>query len=106
VKVAKACANAVRGTTGGFVNVQGIGLDLPDKGMVQVSLNLTHPKRTKIHQVLEVVRNEARRFGATVVETEIVGMVPLFALLDALKYYLQPEKLSWWSGRSKGEDLL
>ena len=93
VKVAKACANAVRGTTGGFVNVQGIGLDLPDKGMVQVSLNLTHPKRTKIHQVLEVVRNEARRFGATVVETEIVGMVPLFALLDALKYYLQPEKL-------------
>ena len=70
-----------------------IGLDLPDKGMVQVSLNLTHPKRTKIHQVLEVVRNEARRFGATVVETEIVGMVPLFALLDALKYYLQPEKL-------------
>ncbi len=93
VEVAKACADAVRATTGGFVNVQGIGLDMPAKGMVQVSLNLTHPRRTKIHQVLEVVRNEARRFGASVVETEIVGMVPLFALLDALRYYLQPEKL-------------
>ncbi len=93
VEVAKACANAVRNTTGGFVYVQGIGLDLPEKGMVQVSCNLTHPKRTKIHQVLEVVRMEAKRFGATVVETEIVGMVPLFSLLDALKYYLQPEKL-------------
>jgi glutamate formiminotransferase/formiminotetrahydrofolate cyclodeaminase len=93
LEVAKVCADAVRGTTGGFVNVQGIGLDLPAKNCVQVSLNLTHPKRTKIHQVLEVVRNEARRFGATVVETEIVGMVPLFALLDALRYYVQPEKL-------------
>jgi glutamate formiminotransferase/formiminotetrahydrofolate cyclodeaminase len=91
--VAKACADAVRGTTGGFVNVQGIGLDLPAKNCVQVSLNLTHPRRTKIHQVFEVVKNEARRFGATVIETELVGMVPLFALLDALKYYLQPEKL-------------
>jgi glutamate formiminotransferase/formiminotetrahydrofolate cyclodeaminase len=93
VEVAKACANAVRNTTGGFVYVQGIGLDLPEKGMVQVSCNLIHPKRTKIHQVLEVVRMEARRFGATVVETEIVGMVPLFSLIDALRYYLQPEKL-------------
>ena len=93
VKVAKICADAVRATTGGFVNVQGIGLELPEKNCAQVSLNLTHPKKTKIHQVLEVVKNEARRFGATVIETEIVGMVPLFALLDALKYYLQPEKL-------------
>jgi glutamate formiminotransferase/formiminotetrahydrofolate cyclodeaminase len=93
VAVAKACADAVRGTTGGFVNVQGIGLDLPAKNCVQVSINLTHPRRTKIHQVFEVVKNEARRFGATVIETEIIGMVPLFALLDALKYYLQPEKL-------------
>ncbi|MHA1965096.1 MAG: glutamate formimidoyltransferase [Candidatus Thorarchaeota archaeon] len=93
LEVAKVCADAVRGTTGGFVNVQGIGLDLPAKNCVQVSLNLTHPKRTKIHQVLEVVRNEARRFGATVIETEIVGMVPLFALLDALRYYIQPEEL-------------
>lgn len=93
LSAAKACADAVRGTTGGFVNVQAIGLDLPAKNCVQVSVNLTHPRRTKIHQVLEVVRNEARRFGATVFETEIVGMVPLFTLLDALRYYLQPEKL-------------
>jgi glutamate formiminotransferase/formiminotetrahydrofolate cyclodeaminase len=93
VRIAKECADAVRATTGGFVNVQGIGLDLPEKGMVQVSMNLTHPKRTKMHQVLEVVRSEAKRFGVSVVETEIIGMIPLFALIDAAKYYLQPEKL-------------
>jgi len=93
LEAAKACADAVRGTTGGFVNVQGIGLDLPAKNCVQVSLNLTHPRRTKIAQVFEVVKNEAARYGATVMETEIVGMVPLFALIDALKYYLRPEKL-------------
>ncbi|NHJ13058.1 MAG: glutamate formimidoyltransferase [Candidatus Thorarchaeota archaeon] len=93
LEAAKACANAVRGLTGGFANVQGIGLDLPAKDCVQVSLNLTHPRRTKIHQVFEVVKLEAQRFGATVIETEIVGMVPLFALLDALRYYLRPEKL-------------
>ncbi|NWF94748.1 MAG: glutamate formimidoyltransferase [Candidatus Thorarchaeota archaeon] len=93
VRVAKECADAVRATTGGFVHVQGIGLDLPKKGMVQVSLNLTHPRRTRIHQVLEAVRTEARRYGATVVETEIVGMIPLFAILDAFKYYVQPERL-------------
>jgi glutamate formiminotransferase/formiminotetrahydrofolate cyclodeaminase len=94
LEVAKSCANVVRGLTGGFVNVQGIGLDLPAKNCVQVSLNLTHPRRTKIHQVFEMVKLEAQRFGATVIETEIVGMVPLFALLDALRYYLQPEKLN------------
>jgi glutamate formiminotransferase/formiminotetrahydrofolate cyclodeaminase len=93
LEVAKSCANVVRGLTGGFVNVQGIGLDLPAKNCVQVSLNLTHPKRTKIHQVFEMVKLEAQRFGATVTETEIVGMVPLFALLDTLRYYLRPEKL-------------
>ncbi|MFX1262192.1 MAG: cyclodeaminase/cyclohydrolase family protein, partial [Promethearchaeota archaeon] len=93
IEVARSCANAVRATTGGFVNVQGIGLDLPAKNCVQVSVNLTHPKRTKIHQVFEMVKLEAQRFGATVIETEIVGMVPLFALLDALRYYLRPEKL-------------
>jgi glutamate formiminotransferase/formiminotetrahydrofolate cyclodeaminase len=93
IDVAKSCANVVRGLTGGFVNVQGIGLDLPAKNCVQVSLNLTHPKRTKIHQVFEMVKLEAQRFGATVIETEIVGMVPLFTLLDALRYYLRPERL-------------
>jgi len=93
IEVAKSCANVVRGLTGGFANVQGIGLELPAKNCVQVSLNLTHPRRTKIHQVFEMVKLEAQRFGATVIETEIVGMVPLFALLDALRYYLRPERL-------------
>jgi len=93
LRVAKACADAVRASTGGFVNVQAMGIDLPKRGMTQISMNLTNPRLTKMHQVLEVVRSEARRHGATVVATEIVGMVPLFTLIDTLSYYLQVEKL-------------
>ncbi len=93
IRVARACADAVRGSTGGFANVQAVGLSLPQKNMVQVSTNLTNPRRTKIHQVLEMVRLEARRFGASVVETEIVGMLPLFTILDAFQYYVQPVKI-------------
>jgi glutamate formiminotransferase/formiminotetrahydrofolate cyclodeaminase len=93
LRVAKACADAVKASAGGFVYVQAMGLDLPKKGMTQISMNLTNPRLTKMHQALEVVRMEARRHGATVVETEIVGMVPLFALIDALRYYFQVEKL-------------
>ena len=93
LRVAKACADAVKASAGGFVYVQAMGLDLPKKGMTQISMNLTNPRLTKMHQALEVVRMEARRHGAAVVETEIVGMVPLFALIDALRYYFQVEKL-------------
>ena len=89
VKAAKQIANAIREKTGGLKNVKAIGLKLEDRNQVQVSMNLTNCDETPIHRVLELVKAEAARFGARVVETEIVGLCPQKYLLDALNYYMQ-----------------
>lgn len=89
VAIAKEVAKFLRASSGGFCHVKGIGLALEDKGMVQVSMNLVDYEKNSIYRVLEMARMEARRWGVTVVETEIYGMVPAAAVLDSASYYLQ-----------------
>jgi glutamate formiminotransferase len=89
LQVAKKIAAAVRASSGGFCHVKGIGLALADRGLVQVSLNLVDHEKNPLYRVLETVRMEARRWGVTVAETEVYGMVPAAALLDSAAYYLQ-----------------
>jgi glutamate formiminotransferase len=62
---------------------------LEDKGMVQVSMNLTNYVKTSIPRVLETVRSEAARCGVQVVGTELIGPVPLGALEEVVRHYLQ-----------------
>ena len=59
------------------------------KPYVQVSMNLTNYKETPMAMVVETVRNEARRYGVSITETEVYGMIPVDALLAAAEYYLQ-----------------
>jgi glutamate formiminotransferase len=89
LSVAKAIAKAVRASSGGLPDVKAVGVDLADKGMVQVSMNLTDHRRSPMHLALERVRAEARSRGVEVAETEIYGMVPAEAMLDAAAHYLQ-----------------
>ncbi len=89
VAIAKEIAKYLRASSGGFCHVKGIGLSLEDKGMVQVSMNLTDYEKNSIYRVLEMARMEAKRWGVNVVETEIYGMVPAAAMLDSASYYLQ-----------------
>ncbi len=89
LSIAKAIATSVRASNGGVPNVKAVGVDLADRGMVQVSMNLTDHARTPMHLVLDRVRAEARRRGVEVAETEIYGMVPATAMLDAAAHYLQ-----------------
>ena len=89
VNVAKEIAKFMRASSGGFCHVKGIGLALEDKGMVQVSMNLVDYEKNSIYRVLEMARMEAKRWGVSVVETEIYGMVPAAAMLDSASYYLQ-----------------
>ncbi len=89
LSVAKAVARAVRASSGGMANVKAVAVDLADRGMVQVSMNLTDHEATPIHLALERVRAEARARGVEVAETEIYGMVPAAAMLDAAAHYLQ-----------------
>jgi len=94
LKIAKAIAHAVRGSSGGLRYVKALGLTLDERGIVQVSMNLTNYKKTPLARALELVRGEAARYGVPVVGTEIVGLVPEGALLDAAAHYLGVERFS------------
>ena len=89
VTIAQRIAKAVRHINGGYRYVRAIGLALEEEGLVQVSMNLTNFEKTPIPRVLETIRSEAVRHGVAVVGTEFVGPVPLMAIEEVLKHYLQ-----------------
>ena len=92
--VAKKIATGIRMSSGGFRFVKAMGIALQDRGIVQVSMNLTNYEKTPIFRVFEVVKREAARYGVNVLESEIVGLVPSAALMQAAEYYLQLEGFS------------
>jgi glutamate formiminotransferase len=92
--VADRIAKAVRHISGGFRYVRAIGLSLEEERMVQVSMNLVNYTKTPIPRVLETVRSEAARYGVNVAGTELVGPVPLGAVEEVLKHYLQVHDFS------------
>ena len=87
--VAKKIAAAIRHSSGGFRFVKAAGFSLKDRGIVQVSMNLTNYEKTPIFRVFETVKREADRYGVSILESEIVGLVPSAALTAAAEYYLQ-----------------
>jgi glutamate formiminotransferase len=87
--VAKKIAAAIRHSSGGFRFVKAAGFTLADRGIVQVSMNLTNYEKTPIYRVFETVKREAARHGVAILESEIVGLVPSAALFAAAEYYLQ-----------------
>lgn len=89
VSIAETIAKGVRFINGGYRFVRAIGLALEKEEMVQVSMNLTNYTKTPIPRVMETIRSEAARYGVAVAGAEIVGPVPLGALEEPLKHYLQ-----------------
>jgi glutamate formiminotransferase len=87
--VARKIAAGIRHSSGGFRYVKAAGFELKDRGIVQVSMNLTNYEKTPIHRVFETVKREAERYGVAVLESEIVGLVPAAALNAAAEYYLR-----------------
>jgi glutamate formiminotransferase len=87
--VAKKIAAAIRMSSGGFRFVKAMGLPLPDRGIVQVSMNLTNHEKTPMFRVFETVKREAARYGVRVLESEVVGLVPSAALTETAAFYLQ-----------------
>ena len=71
--------------------MKALGMELKDRGMVQVSMNLVNCDETPIYRVIELVKAEAKRYGVTAAETEIVGLVPLKYLTETAIYYMQLE---------------
>lgn len=87
VSVAKKVAKAIRFSNGGLRYVKGLGL-LVD-GRAQISMNLTNFRGTPLALVVEMIRREAARYGAAIHHSELVGLIPQDALLDAAQWYLQ-----------------
>jgi glutamate formiminotransferase len=87
--VAKKIAAAIRFSSGGFRYVKAMGVALEDRGIVQVSINLTNYEKTPMFRVFEAVKREAARYGVDVLESEIVGLVPAAALVETAEHFLQ-----------------
>jgi glutamate formiminotransferase len=94
VEVAKKIAAAVRHSSGGLRFVKAMGVMLDDRRIAQVSMNLTNFEKTPIPRVFEFVKREAERYGVSILESEVVGLVPQAALVAAAEYYLQLEGFS------------
>jgi len=91
IKIANRIAKKVRESSGGLTNVKGMGVMLEDRNIAQVSMNLTNYKKTAIYRAFEMIKMEARRYGVNVLGSEIIGLLPMDALIDSAAYYLQLE---------------
>ncbi len=94
IAIADAIAKKVRHIGGGLRYVKGMGVYLKERNIVQVSMNLTDYTKTSIYRALETVRFEAKRYGISIIGTEIIGLVPQKALIDSVEYYMSIENFS------------
>ena len=95
IEIANKIAKQVRYLSGGFRYVKGIGVELHDRGIVQVSMNLTDYTKTSMYRVFETIKMEAERYGVNVVGSEIIGLIPMQALVDTADYYLRLENFKF-----------
>ncbi|MCK5404702.1 MAG: glutamate formiminotransferase, partial [Desulfobulbaceae bacterium] len=88
IEIANEIAKKVRHISGGLRYCKGIGIELKDRGLVQVSMNMTDYTRTGLFQVFEQIRAEAADRGIKVAGSEIIGLAPMAALADTAAHYL------------------
>lgn len=94
VGVAKRIAKAIRFRSGGLRYLKALGFEIRDRGLVQVSMNLTNFNLTPVHRVFEMIKSEAERWGVPIISSEIVGLTPLKAMIDVADFYLKFENFS------------
>jgi glutamate formiminotransferase len=94
LSIADTIARKVRHIGGGLRYCKAMGVALEDRGIVQVSMNMTDFTKSALYQVVELIRIEARRYGVSVVGSEVVGLVPMQALVDCAAYYMGLENFS------------
>ena len=89
LSVAKRIAHSIRERDGGMPSVKALGFELKDRNLVQVSMNLTDYKVTPVHAAFEAVSRLALESGISVAESEVVGLIPLDALVMAFTHHLK-----------------
>ena len=94
LEIANKIAKNIRHINGGLRYVKAMGVELTDRHITQVSINMTDYTRTALYRAFELTRIEARRYGVSIVGSEIIGLVPMEALIDTASYYLGLENFS------------
>lgn len=89
VDIAKAIARTIRGSSGGYPSIKALGVLIEETGKAQVTINVCNYKEVSLARVFETVKIEAERYGVNITGSEIVGLVPMEALLDAAAFYLR-----------------
>lgn len=92
LEIGKEIVKAVRAAAGGYTYVRAIALALEEQKQVQVSMNMINYEKTPIHRVYETIKSEASRYNVNIVDTELVGPVPLAAIRDVLDFYIRISK--------------
>ena len=87
-KIVRDKNNIIIKVPGSLKSVKGVGWYLEEHNIAQVSMNLVDYKTTSIHQTFEEVREQAQKRGMRVTGSELVGLIPMDALLDAGRYFL------------------
>lgn len=94
LEIAHDIAKKIRFIGGGLRYCKAMGVELKERGITQVSINMTDYTRTALYRAFELVRIEARRYGVSIVGSEIIGLVPMEALIDTASYYLGLENFT------------
>jgi len=92
LKIAKKIAKSIHQQSGGLVNIKAMGTELTKKDHVQVGISNINYRKTPLYRQIELVRFEAARYGVPIIGTELIGVLPIGAVLNSLEYYLQLEK--------------
>ena len=93
-KIIRDNENKIIKVPGMLKSVKGVGWYLEEHNIAQVSMNLVNYKETSLHETFEEVRKQAVKRGLRVTGSELVGLIPLNALLDAGKFYLKKQNKS------------
>ena len=82
ILIARRIAKRIRERDGGLPSIKALGIRLADRGLVQVSTNITNYKRTSIPKLLLTVEREAKKLGVRVAGTELIGLAPADAVIS------------------------
>ncbi|MGE5626510.1 MAG: glutamate formimidoyltransferase [Solirubrobacterales bacterium] len=94
LEIAKKIGENVRFIGGGLRFCKALGIEIKERNIVQVSMNMTDYTKTALYRAFELIKIEARRYGVNVIGSEIIGLLPMEALIDTAVYYLGVEDFS------------
>ena len=88
IEIASKIAKTIRHSSGGYRYIKAGPVEVPERNITQVTMNLTDYSKTAMYRAFEAVKMEARRYGVNVTGSEVVGLCPMEALVDVAAYYL------------------